>query len=140
MIRKTVKRFCKNYSLIENYNLAVLDNTQIWCCHHRKEIDEHKTMQQLKQEGIYYDRPPEELIFLKRSEHQKLHQTGKVFSIEHKRKMSKVRKGRKLSDEHKKKISEAQKRRIANFDMSFIRRKNIEEKCQKLLKDVGTEI
>ena len=126
--------------MIENYNLAVLDNTQIWCCHHRKEIDEHKTMQQLKQEGIYYDRPPEELIFLKRSEHQKLHQTGKVFSIEHKRKMSKVRKGRKLSDEHKKKISEAQKRRIANFDMSFIRRKNIEEKCQKLLKDVGTEI
>lgn len=31
-----VKRYCCDYiSLIENYNKAIEDNTQIWDCHHK---------------------------------------------------------------------------------------------------------
>ena len=58
---KHVKLFCKDFTQIENYNLAISDTTQIWNCHHRKEIDEQKSIKQLKQEGLY----PNALIQIK---------------------------------------------------------------------------
>lgn len=43
MIRKDYKRFkkycCEDISLIENYEKAVNDKTQTWCCHHKLEIE-----------------------------------------------------------------------------------------------------
>ena len=36
---KNAKRFCnEDISLIENYDKAIVDNTQTWHCHHRAEI------------------------------------------------------------------------------------------------------
>lgn len=129
MISKNiVKSYCNNYTEIENYSEAVLDNTQVWHCHHRKEIEDGKSMEQLIQEGLYYNRPPEELIFLKMNEHRSLHkhseetiskmsESAKRRSTEeYKRKMSEAFKGKKhplfgkhLPDEYKRKISEAKK-------------------------------
>lgn len=68
--------FCsEDFSLIENYDKAIADNTQIWHCHHKLEIQEDKILsrQDLKKQGLYYHRPAKELIFLTRSEHAKLH-------------------------------------------------------------------
>ena len=44
MICETVKKFCsEDPSLIENYDLAIADETQTWECHHRLEIQEDGT-------------------------------------------------------------------------------------------------
>lgn len=80
--------FCKDVTKIENYSKAVLDTTQVWDCHHRREThylkdgewirrDEDLTYQQLIDEGVYFDVPPSELIFLTRDEHNLLHNRGK---------------------------------------------------------------
>lgn len=65
-------------SLIENYEKAIADETQTWVCHHRRELEPiKKTIEDLIAEGLYWNRPPEELIFLTNSDHCKLHSTGK---------------------------------------------------------------
>ena len=70
-------QYCKeDITLIENYYEAVNDETQTWDCHHRREIDENKSHQQLKDEGLYYKRPACELIFLTSSDHISLHSSG----------------------------------------------------------------
>lgn len=77
MISKRISYICDDYEQIENYDKAIADTENMWICHHRKELDEngHRlyTMQQLKDENLYFHRPPEELIFLTNSEHWKLH-------------------------------------------------------------------
>lgn len=95
-----VNKYCQEgqMHLIENYELAISDETQVYACHHRRETDEHKTMQQLIDEDLYYNRPAEELIFLTKEEHMKLHMLG-----------NQLRYGRKLSEETKQKMSEAHK-------------------------------
>ncbi len=146
MIRKRIILFCKDFTKIENYQLAVLDETQIWECHHKKEIEENKSREQLIKEGLYYNRPPEELIFLTESEHTKLHHTGKIswnkggsLSEEHKRKISESLKGKKrppMSEEWKRKMSEAAKKRSTEEykrKMSEIaKRRNTEEYRKRL--------
>ncbi len=109
---KYVKLYCIEYTEIENYNKAFSDETQIWDCHHKKEIEEGKNQEQLKKEGLYYNRPPEELIFLTSNEHHKLHSLN--MSEEWKRKNSEAHKGKKrkpFTEESKMKMSEAAKRR-----------------------------
>lgn len=74
----SLKYVCsEDLSLIENYEQAINDNKKTWVCHHRLEIDENKTAQQLKDEGRYYHRPASELIFLTYTEHWDLHHPGK---------------------------------------------------------------
>ena len=101
------KYCCEDISKIENYELAKRDNFRGWVIHHRLELVEtgavaDSTKQDLKAWGIYYNRPASELIYLTKSEHQKLHRTGKPgpnrgkhFSEEHKRKLSESQKGKK---------------------------------------------
>ena len=36
----TVKRFCNDYSKIENYDKAIADTTQTWEVHHKMELIE----------------------------------------------------------------------------------------------------
>lgn len=104
------KRYCReDITLIENYGRMIADYTQIWCCHHRREIEENKSKSQLIEEGLYYSRPSSELIFLTSSEHTRLHKTGVTYSEDIKKKLSDAHKGKTLSEETKKKMSEAKK-------------------------------
>lgn len=113
---RTAKSFCNNYTEIENYNEAVNDLNQTWDCHHKKEITENKTRLQLINEDIYYNRPPEELVFLTHADHTKVHKTGKfnpMFGKHHSEEIrqiiSKSMRGRSFTVEHRQKISEAKK-------------------------------
>jgi hypothetical protein len=135
------KRLCKEPEKIENYEKARKDNFEGWLCHHRLQTwnsdGERRlvdiTVDELKALGMYYNRPPEELIFMKVEEHSSLHNKGKnhtdeakkkigeavkgeknpnygkQFSDETKKKMSEAHLGKKLSDETRKKLSEAKK-------------------------------
>lgn len=62
--------YCRNPELIENYDKAIADKTQTWQVHHRKE--EFYSCAELIEMGEYFDVPPEELIFLTKSEHSKI--------------------------------------------------------------------
>ena len=99
MISIMSKYFCiEDVSLIENYEAAINDNTQVWDCHHRNEIAMNKTKDELKELHLYYDRPASELIFLTRSDHCKLHSNNNRFTGKHhtkaaKKKISKALKG-----------------------------------------------
>ena len=135
---------CRTPELIENYEKAVNDTTQTWQCHHRLEThnsDGERRLvdisgSELIALGMYFDRPPEELIFMTELEHKHLHNAGKpgTFTGKHhseevkgrisesnkgkhrseesRRRYSKAKKGKKFgpcSEEHKRKISEALK-------------------------------
>lgn len=115
MISKNVNKYCsEDIRLIENYEKAINDDTQIWNCHHRKETDEKLSLKQIKEQGLYYNRPASELIFLTKSEHQKLHRIGKPTTL-----------GRKHSSEEKQRMHEAIKNRAPISEE--IRRKRISE-------------
>lgn len=70
------KQYCKEYYLIENYQEAVNDQTQVWHCHHRHEIEYNLSKIELQALGFYFNRPFYELIFLTPKEHNILHNTG----------------------------------------------------------------
>lgn len=118
---KLAIKYCKNdISLIENYDKAIADKSQVWHCHHRRETIYSRSG--LIEIGEYYNRPAEELIFLTPNEHHRLHNLGKPawnkgkhLSAETRKKMSEALKGKKcyifgkhLSEETRKKISESQ--------------------------------
>ena len=116
-MKHSFERYCKNYQDIENYEAAKKDNFVGWECHHRLEThtpDGERRLvdiakKELKALGMYYHRPASELIFLIKSEHKVLHNKGKKFSEEHKKKIGVANKGKKLSEETKRKICEAKK-------------------------------
>ena len=115
--------FCRTPELIENYDKAIADTTQTWQCHHRLEThnsDGERRLVDISSAelialGMYYDRPPEELIFMTELEHKRLHNVGKRMigkgmkgkhhSEEWKRKM----KGHTVSEETKKKMRQSMK-------------------------------
>ena len=126
------ERYCKDYENIENYDKAAADNFKGWDCHHRLETHNSDgerrlvniTQKELKALNMYYNRPAEELIFLRKSEHQFLHRKGKKLSEETRKKLREAKqnisaetrkklreanKGKKLSEETKKKLREAKK-------------------------------
>lgn len=121
-ISKSAKNICKDFTKIENYEKAVNDTTQTWQCHHRLEThnsDGERRLVDISREelialGMYFDRPPEELIFLTPIEHISLHKAGKgrklgPCSEEHKRRISEALKGKPKSEEHKRHLSEVRK-------------------------------
>ena len=125
--------YCKDYENIENYEKALADNFKGWDCHHRKEAEFSR--KELIALGMYYNVSSEELVFLTRAEHNKLHKKdkhhtdetrrkisamlkgkytgndnpfyGKKHSEEARRKMSDAHKGKRLSKEHINKVAEA---------------------------------
>ena len=127
MIPKNVNYYCcEDPSLIENYDKAINDNSQIWECHHRFEIDKNLSRHQLIEQNLYLNRPACELIFLTKSDHTTLHNTyrtgekhplyGKHQSEETRRKRSESMKGKTpwikgkhWSEESNRKRSEANK-------------------------------
>ena len=114
---ETAKKYCcDDFSLIQNYELAVNDTTQTWDCHHRREsIYSAKDLIEI---GEYWKRPAAELIFLTKAEHNSLHKRGVQLSEEHKKALSKALKGVPLSEEHKKAIGEAKSKKILQFTKS----------------------
>ena len=129
---------CEDISKIENYEQAVNDKTQTWACHHRAEILPcgRFSRDDLIKYRLYYQRPANELIFLTKAEHTKLHRCGiklsqlqkEYIGIKTKEGMKSVPKeklqhmlgrtgilnpnfGRHHTEEAKKKISEAGKGR-----------------------------
>ena len=123
---------CEDISLIENYEKAISDNERMWDCHHRLEIQENGKIlskQDLINEGLYFHRPANELIFLLERDHIALHnsilKTGKpawnsgktgIYTEETRKSMGQKKgcvspfKGKHHSDESKRKNSEAHKR------------------------------
>ena len=81
---KYAKSYCKDdISLIENYELAV-NSSEKWEVHHRLEMNGNKRIKSKKQlidDGLYYNRPADELIFMTKSDHMRLHNSGKNSSF-----------------------------------------------------------
>lgn len=72
----TIKKYCsEDISKIENYDKAIADKRITWHCHHRLEVTPHeiRLKEQLKSDGLYYNRPASELIFLTPREHNCIH-------------------------------------------------------------------
>ena len=106
------KKFCcEDPSLIENYDKAIADTTQMWEIHHRGEILPcgRFSADDLKKFGLYYNRPAAELIFLTPTAHRQLHYKGIPRSEATKKAISDAKKGVPLSEDHKKAVSEALK-------------------------------
>ena len=132
------KKFCKDYTKIENYEEAVDDQSQVWHCHHI--LGEILSREQLKDHDFYYDVPPCMLKFVTRAEHLRLHSMN--MSEETRRKISESLKGennpmhgrtgenhplfgKKRSEDTRRKISESVKRRWAKRkDREFIEERN----------------
>lgn len=110
LITRPSRKFCcEDLSLVENYDNAINDKTQTWHCHHRLEIQGDKifSIKDLISQGLYYNRPASELIFLTKSEHMKLHSNN--MSETTKQKISNSQKGKIQSEESNKKRSESLK-------------------------------
>lgn len=134
------KRFCcESIKLIENYDKAITDTTQIWHCHHIWETMLGYSRQELKDMDEYYGIPACNLIFLTPSEHMNIHNKGnkhacgkrkplsnkhkekirksmigRIITEETRKKISEIQKGRKLSEEHKRRIGDSKKGKINN--------------------------
>ena len=121
MISNNIYNFCKeDISLIENYENAINDNTQIWICHHRLGIDLGLSREELIEKDLYFNRPANELLFLTRADHFSIHSKNRIVSEETRKKMSEAKqngfipwnKDKKvgpLSEEQKQKISKSLK-------------------------------
>lgn len=114
-ITNTKSKCCEDISLIENYNIAINDTSQVWACHHRLETHTSNgdrrlvdiTVDELIALDMYYNRPASELIFMTKSEHSKLHtighhrNAGRVLSEDTKAKLSIALRGNKNGLGHK---------------------------------------
>lgn len=112
MISDYQKRYCDEFHLIENYEEAVSDKEQVWDIHHRKETDENFTRKDLIKMGLYYHRPPCELIFIPHSEHIRMHHKGKKRPSEVVKKVADSNRGHKRTQEQRKRISDSHKGQI----------------------------
>ena len=73
--------YTANSALVTNYEKAKADNFEGWSIHHRLEThdengffrDKPVTIKELKEKGLYYNRPASELIWLRKSDHSLLH-------------------------------------------------------------------
>ena len=115
--------YCReDISNIENYDRAIADTTHTWHIHHKDEIKVLpsgvkvcRTKQELIDNDRYYNCPANELIFLTRSDHIRLHR------IEHSERLGKkhtLATKKKMSDAHRnKKRTLAQ--RVSGFSDKF---------------------
>ena len=103
---KILEKYCTDYKKIENYDEAI-KSPLIYDLHHRLEISEMQSAKDLIFLHLYYNRPPEELVFLEHREHCRLH--GLNSSDETKRKRCEANRGQHRSNETKNRISKVQK-------------------------------
>lgn len=94
---KQAKRYCcEDISLIENYEKAINDNSQVWDIHHKLGIE--YTTKELIKMNMYFNVKSNDLIFLTRKEHKLLHKDrkGKKWTKEQQIKFSNTMKGRSV--------------------------------------------
>lgn len=131
MISNKCKAYCKEFEKIENYEMAVADKNELWICHHRmEEVFSHK---ELVRAGWYYNRRPEELIFIKESEHDG---NPKIHHAVRERIRKQVGKpsgtlGRVMSEEEKKRRSISRKEYYATHDALWKHRPQSENSNKK---------
>ncbi len=124
--------YCLDFEKIENFDLAHKDNFKGWECHHRLETHNSDgerrlvdlSMTELLALGMYYNRPAEELIFMRVKDHRQLHLKGKPtwnkglkmgpWPEELNKRRSITMKGMKHSKERNKKISIMRKGKPSN--------------------------
>lgn len=88
------KRYCIDpVEKIDGYERAKNEPGQFHL-HHRLE-EQGYSRKELISKGLYYERPAEELVFLTREEHVRLHHEGKTLSGESRKNLSEKRKGEK---------------------------------------------
>ena len=112
--KKNWNAFCSEpLELVENYQQAKADDFEGWCIHHRLEIQQDKRVsrQELKDKGLYYGRPASELVFMRTTEHARMHMTGLACSITTRQKISKTMTGILIKETTRRKISESLKGR-----------------------------
>lgn len=76
-----IHRYCSSdISEIEGYDEAI-NSDEMYELHHRLELTINGEFalgrKDLERFGMYWNRPPFELIFLKRDEHRRIHSTGR---------------------------------------------------------------
>lgn len=87
--KRTVYSYCKDdISLIENYEQALNDQTQVWHCHHRRETDDLLSKDELINMDLYFKVSASELIFLTPYDHVSLHKIGEIKTEEHRKNIS----------------------------------------------------
>lgn len=104
---KEARRYCSDdISLIQNYQQAIEDQTQVWHCHHRLQFqgEFHNSAKLLKKCGMYKNVPAWQLIFLKPEIHDSMHGKWNFYNIA---KGFCGRKGIPLSKEHRQKLSQS---------------------------------
>ena len=110
------KSYCsEQLDKIEHYEEALSEDFAGWCMHHRLEIQPDGTIvsvQELKDQGLYYGRPASELVFMRFGEHSALHNKGKAISEESRWKIAEAHKGKHLSEEARQKMSEVRKGKL----------------------------
>ena len=141
------KTFCyEPLELVENYQQALAEGFKGWCMHHKREIQPDGTivsMQELKDQNLYYGRPANELIFMRFEEHSALHHNNRsydtrkklseasknrVFSKDTCEKISNALKGKHLSEETRKKLSDS----LSGENNPFFGKHHSEETRKKL--------
>lgn len=112
-----VKRYCKEYWKIQNYEEA-LSSDETYECHHILELTINgefaHNIKDLKRLHMYYNRPYFELIFISSKEHARLHAKSRSMCTNSLN--SKWHTGRKLSEEHKRHIGIKSKGHIVSED------------------------
>lgn len=108
---KRLRRICKEYELVENYNEAVADTEKKWVLHHRKELvatggERFMRAEELIELGLYFDLPKEDLIFLRKDIHDAMHKKECPNTEESNRKRSEAMKGREFSKAHRMHLAE----------------------------------
>lgn len=96
----STRKYCKDHTKIEKYEEAI-NSSEMWECHHK--LENVFTVAELKRAGWYFNRKPEELIFIRASEHN----GNKDIHISFRR-WYEARKGTHKSDDAKKRQADAQ--------------------------------
>lgn len=102
----TRRKVCQQFELVENYDKALAANFNKWILHHR--LGEQVDTKILKELGLYYDRPPQELKWVTLSEHIGIH-NKQLSRRQHRdswrQALSRALKGKRRSAEVRKNIS-----------------------------------
>lgn len=130
------KYCCGEISDIENYEAAMNDTSKVWHCHHRNEIqgESRYSAIDLMDMGLYWRRPPQELIFLTPREHRSLHN---IHTDSTKQKISAKNKGRKWSEESKKRFSESRIGQMCGERHHFYGKHHSKETRDKISKSLS---